>query len=131
MTDCLGLGQEYHKAMESYQRGLAIDESDTLCRQGLQKVMNAINTSGGDGDVERERPAHAMADPEIQAILSDPIIRNIISQLQTNPAEGQKVSSFLCRRAGFNRIHINLFRHFETRILPGNSRNWSRPEYCK
>lgn len=77
--------------MESYQRGLAIEENDPLCRQGLQKVMTAINAPSGDDDAARERAEHAMADPEIQAILQDPIMRNVLSELQTNPQHAQKV----------------------------------------
>src|SRR5690554_11315 len=78
--------------MESYQRGLAIEENDPLCRQGLQKVMSAINAgSGGDDEAARERAEHALADPEIQSILQDPIMRNVLSELQTNPQEAQKV----------------------------------------
>jgi hypothetical protein len=37
------------------------------------------------------RAEHAMADPEIQAILTDPIIRTVLTDFQTNPQEAQKV----------------------------------------
>lgn len=76
--------------MESYQRGLAIDESDRLCRQGLQKVMQAINSGSTDEESARQRAEQALADPEIQAILQDPIMRTVLSDLQTNPMEAQK-----------------------------------------
>ena len=32
------LMKEFHKAMESYQKGLAIEEGNKLCKDGLQKV---------------------------------------------------------------------------------------------
>ena len=37
-----------------------------------------------------ERAAHGMADPEIQAILSDPVIQQVLRDVQENPREGQK-----------------------------------------
>ena len=41
------------------------------------KVQHAINTSGTD----TERAQHAMADPEIQALLQDPVVRDVINNL--------------------------------------------------
>jgi len=50
--------------------------------------MMAINTNTNAPD--EERAAHAMADPEIQAILQDPIIRNVINELGTGSASGRE-----------------------------------------
>lgn len=79
------LQKEYHKAMESYQKGLGLDSENKLCRDGLQKTMMQIN-SGSGGEVDRERAAHAMADPEIQQILSDPVVRQVINDLGSSDA---------------------------------------------
>jgi stress-induced-phosphoprotein 1 len=43
--------------------------------------MTASASSGND----EERLAHAMADPEIQKIMQDPIIRQVLRDLSTNP----------------------------------------------
>jgi stress-induced-phosphoprotein 1 len=78
--------KEYHKAMDSYRTGLKLDPTNTLCRDGLTKVVAKVNTSS---ESDSERQAHAMADPEIQAILSDPMIRQVIQDLSENPKYGQ------------------------------------------
>lgn len=80
------LSKEYHKALESYKAGLAIDATNAACKQGLAKTTAAVNAGGND----QERAQHAMADPEIQAILQDPIIRNILAQMQTDPNSANK-----------------------------------------
>ena len=77
------LQKEYHKAMESYQKGLGLEADNKLCKEGLQKTLVAIQSGSGGGgamseDDQRERAAHGMADPEIQAILSDPMVRQVI-----------------------------------------------------
>jgi STI1 domain len=41
-----------------------------------------INSSHGDDD-NRERRAHAMADPQIQAILSDPVVQQVLQDMQS------------------------------------------------
>ena len=42
-----------------------------------------------DGEVDQERQARAMADPEIQAILGDPQLRSILQEMQTDPKKAQ------------------------------------------
>lgn len=81
--------KEYHRAMDSYKKGLEMDPGNSLCVQGLQKTQQKINESMS-GEVDQERAAHGLADPEIQRILSDPIMRQILQDLNENPAEGRK-----------------------------------------
>lgn len=76
--------KEYHKAMESYKKGLIIDSTNSSCKEGLRKVQIAINSSMTDEE-RKERAAHAMADPEIQSILQDPVIRQILQDFNDNP----------------------------------------------
>lgn len=78
--------KEYHKAMESYKMGLQIEPDNSLCKQGLNKTIAQINAGGMDA----ERQAHAMADPEIQMILQDPMIRQVLQDMQENPMHGQR-----------------------------------------
>jgi stress-induced-phosphoprotein 1 len=82
--------KEYHKALESYKKGLAVEPGNTLCTQGLNKTIEQINVSARMGEVDNERAAHGLADPEIQAILNDPVVRQVLKDLQENPREGQK-----------------------------------------
>ena len=72
------LMKEYHKAIESYKKGLALEPTNAACKQGLAKTTTAINTGTGN---DQERAAHAMADPEIQQILNDPMVRDVINNL--------------------------------------------------
>lgn len=79
--------KEYHKAMDSYRAGLQIDPENALCKEGLKNTYTKINSSGA---YDSERQAHAMADPEIQMILQDPMMRQVLQDLQENPASAQK-----------------------------------------
>merc|ERR1712115_522266 len=81
------LMKENHKAMESYKKGLEIDPSNKTCKEGLQKVAAMVNYGNANmTDEERkERAAHAMADPEIQAILQDPMVNQVLRDFQENP----------------------------------------------
>ena len=78
--------KEYHKSMDSYKAGLALEPDNSLCKQGLQKTLAKIQ----EGGENKERPAHAMADPEIQRILSDPTIRQVLNDFQDNPKFAQQ-----------------------------------------
>lgn len=84
--------KENHKAMESYKKGLAIDPDNAACKEGLRKVTAMINYGQANmTDEERkERAAHALADPEIQAILQDPVINQVLRDFNENPNAANK-----------------------------------------
>jgi stress-induced-phosphoprotein 1 len=82
--------KEYHKALDSYQHGLNLEADNSLCKQGLQKTMAKIQEANMTGGHDKERAAHAMADPEIQAILMDPSIRQVLTDFQENPKFAQQ-----------------------------------------
>lgn len=84
--------KEFHKAKDSYNKGLSLDPSNTTCKEGLRKVVEHINYGQQNMTEEqrKEQAAHAMADPEIQAILQDPITQQILRDFQENPAAAQK-----------------------------------------
>lgn len=42
-------------------------------------------TAGASGGNDEERLRHAMADPEIQMIMQDPMIRQVLQEMSTNP----------------------------------------------
>lgn len=81
------LMKENHKAMDSYRKGLEIDPESAICREGLRKVTAMVNMGSANMTEEerKERAEHAMADPEIQNILQDPIIRQILQDFNDNP----------------------------------------------
>jgi stress-induced-phosphoprotein 1 len=49
--------KEYHKALDSYQAGLQLEPDNSLCKDGIRKTMEKIQTSNGP---DSERQAHAM-----------------------------------------------------------------------
>jgi stress-induced-phosphoprotein 1 len=89
------LMKENHKAMESYRNGLHIDPENIACEEGLRKVTTMINYGNANMSEEerKERAAHAMADPEIQAILQDPVINQILKDFQENPNSATQAMS--------------------------------------
>lgn len=82
--------KEYHKSMDSYKAGLQLEPDNSLCKQGLQKTMMKIQELNMSGAEDKERSMHAMADPEIQAILQDPAVRQILTDFQENPKFAQE-----------------------------------------
>jgi stress-induced-phosphoprotein 1 len=58
--------KEFHKAVDAFEKGLAIDATNKECQDGRMKTMAVINaTSGAGGENDEQRTRHAMADPEI------------------------------------------------------------------
>jgi len=84
--------KEYHKAMESYKKGMEIDPQNATCKEGLRKVTQQINygRSQMTDEQKKEQAAHAMADPDIQAILQDPVVQQTLRDFGENPASAQQ-----------------------------------------
>jgi len=87
------LTKEYHKALESLQQALAIEPGNAEAQEQLRKVMMKINETSGSDVPDAERQARAMADPEIQAILRDPMVNAAIEDLSRDPAAARRVLS--------------------------------------
>jgi len=86
--------KEFDKAMETYKLGLEQAGADNEeLKAGLQRCIQKINM-GNSGMLseqeQKERQAHAMADPEIQSILSDPVMRQVLQDFQENPKAAQE-----------------------------------------
>ena len=86
------LMKENHKALEAYRAGLAIESNNKSCLEGAKKVTQMINagTANMSEEEKQERAAHGMADPEVQAILQDPVIRQVLQDFQENPNAAQQ-----------------------------------------
>lgn len=85
--------KEYEKALETYQEGLKHDANNQELLEGVRSCVRQINrTSRGDVTPEelKERQAKAMADPEIQNILQDPVMRQVLVDFQDNPKAAQE-----------------------------------------
>ena len=80
--------KEYHKAIEVLERAVALDPEDENAKEQLRKTKMAIagdmhSTEGNDD----ERMRRAMADPEIQQIMMDPMLKIALNQMQANPKD--------------------------------------------
>ncbi|CAA0842292.1 Hsp70-Hsp90 organizing protein 3 [Striga hermonthica] len=85
--------KEYEKALETYQEGLKHDSHNQELLDGVRRCVEQINkASRGDLSPEelKERQAKAMQDPEIQNILTDPVMRQVLTDLQENPKAAQE-----------------------------------------
>ena len=70
--------KEYHKAIEVYENLLKGDPSNQEARQGLQQTQAKIS-SEMSGMSDEERQKRAMSDPQIQAIIQDPMVQIALS----------------------------------------------------
>ncbi|CAN7123975.1 unnamed protein product [Brassica rapa subsp. narinosa] len=85
--------KEYDKAMETYQEGLKHDPKNQELLDGVRRCVEQINKANrGDLTPEelKERQAKAMQDPEVQNILSDPVMRQVLVDFQENPKAAQE-----------------------------------------
>ena len=98
--------KEYHKAMDSYKMALELDPDNTQAKEGLRKVTMEINygRSKMTDEQKKEQAAHAMADPEIQAISSDPVMQQLLRDFQENPTAAQQAMSDPGMRAKMEKL---------------------------
>jgi len=80
--------KEYHKAIETWDFILKLEPENAEAQKGKHDTQMKIAMSMHDGNDE-ERLKRAMADPEIQSIMCDPMVKIALQQMQTNPKEAQ------------------------------------------
>lgn len=98
--------KEFHKSMDSYKKGLEIEPDNATCKEGLRKVTQQINFGRQNMTEEqkKEQAAHAMADPEIQAILTDPVVQQTLRDFGENPAAAQRAMNDPGMRAKIEKL---------------------------
>ncbi|PSS09762.1 Hsp70-Hsp90 organizing protein [Actinidia chinensis var. chinensis] len=85
--------KEYEKAMETYQEGLKHERQNQELLDGVRRCVEQVNKANrGDLTPEelKERQAKGMQDPEIQNILTDPVMRQVLIDFQENPKAAQE-----------------------------------------
>ena len=85
---CQLMMKQYHKAIDTYEKGMKEFPGDQELKEGYYKVMNLINSTGTAEDDEA-RVKGAYADPEIQKIVMDPRIQQLFKDLKDNPKVAQ------------------------------------------
>ena len=78
--------KENQKALEAYDAGLKVDPSNAEIQVGIQKVLQQINSGSHD---EESVKRNVERDPELQRILSDPLMRQVLDELRQNPSSAQ------------------------------------------
>jgi len=81
--------KQYHKALETYSKGLDLDPECSELVEGRMQTLRKINEENSSGEVDPARRAEAMKDPEILAILRDPMINKVLSDMQSDPQAAQ------------------------------------------
>lgn len=81
--------KEYKKAMESFRQGLELDPENEECKEGLKKVSIAVSSTGDERDL-KERQQRAFEDPEIRAIMQDPVMIQVLRDMSTDPKAATK-----------------------------------------
>ena len=79
--------KQYDKALETYQLGLTHDPQNEELKDGLMRThveIRKASTGQVDEKEMAERQQRAMADPEIQGILSDPVMRQVLQDMSTD-----------------------------------------------
>lgn len=80
--NCHHMMKEYHKAMKAYEDGLKLDATNKDCLEGKNRTLSTIQMSAqASSGNDEERLQHAMADPEIQRIMKDPLIIQTLRDL--------------------------------------------------
>ncbi|KAM6907029.1 stress-induced-phosphoprotein 1 [Xenentodon cancila] len=74
--------KDYSKAMDAYQKALEMDSSSKEASEGIQRCMVS---QAMRNDSPEEVKKRAMADPEVQQIMTDPAMRMILEQMQKDP----------------------------------------------
>jgi len=86
---------ELHKALDTFSAVLAGDKDNAEAREGLKRTTDKINAAAGGGakgdEGDAERAAKAMADPEVQAILRDPLVNKALEDMQSTPGAYARV----------------------------------------
>jgi len=89
----LGLGQchffmkDYQKALEVFSRGMELDPNNEAFKEHLLKVQDQLQNQT---EFDEERYKRSLNDPEVRAILSDPVMMQVLKDLQENPQSAQK-----------------------------------------
>lgn len=84
--------KEYDKAVITYRQGLEFDPENQELKEGMERCFDALGrfASGQASEDEvKERQARSMADPEVQALLKDPVMQNVLRDFQEDPRAAQ------------------------------------------
>jgi len=76
--------KNYKGALEIYEEGIKLDPQNKELNEGLSRTISAIKQETS-GLSDKERIERASKDPEVQQILSDPVMIQILEQMKQTP----------------------------------------------
>lgn len=77
--------KEYQRALETYDQGLKLDPNNQELEESVTRTLAAMQQT--DPTKLREE---ALKDPEIQEILSDPVMRQMLQDMSSDPKAAQE-----------------------------------------
>jgi len=77
--------KEMTRAYDDFTLAMEMDPANQAAKDGLQRVKMSVY-----GQRDEVVTQNAMKDPTVKAILSDPIINNVLKDLQTDPTGVQR-----------------------------------------
>ncbi|KYQ92351.1 tetratricopeptide-like helical domain-containing protein (TPR) [Tieghemostelium lacteum] len=77
--------REYQKALVAYDQGLHFEPNNAELLELSRKAVQTLNQQQANL-TDEERLEQAAKDPEVQEILSDPVMNQILKDMQSNPA---------------------------------------------
>eukprot|EP01098_Paradermamoeba_levis_P002936 TRINITY_DN1389_c0_g1_i1.p1 TRINITY_DN1389_c0_g1~~TRINITY_DN1389_c0_g1_i1.p1 ORF type:complete len:570 (-),score=236.00 TRINITY_DN1389_c0_g1_i1:116-1825(-) len=86
---CQFMMKDYHKCLETYDQALKHDPNNAEVNEAIQKTLMTINANQQSGEGDPEVAKRALNDPEIQAILTDPVMKQILTDMQSDPQAAQ------------------------------------------
>lgn len=81
--------KKYHLAYKTFSHAMTIDANDEAICEGMKQCMMAINDLRLHPLTDTQRDSN-MSDPEIQAIMGDPLMQSILQESTKNPRALQK-----------------------------------------
>jgi len=84
------LKKQYHKAVESFEKAMAIEPTNQELLRFYRETKMAIQMRNQEGKIDEKEQMRILNDPEIQSILKDPEIDFILKRAQADPGILQK-----------------------------------------
>eukprot|EP01128_Nolandella_sp_AFSM9_P010484 TRINITY_DN7255_c0_g1_i1.p2 TRINITY_DN7255_c0_g1~~TRINITY_DN7255_c0_g1_i1.p2 ORF type:complete len:588 (-),score=217.21 TRINITY_DN7255_c0_g1_i1:92-1855(-) len=94
--------KEYQKCLKVYEEALEYEPDNKEVANAIATTVHLINSS--DGPSEEEVQRNVASDPEVQRILADPVMRQVLQDLQTDPSTLNKHMSDPAIEANINKL---------------------------
>lgn len=77
--------KEYSRALETYDEGLKLEPDNQELNEGVKRTVQTMNEQHSKGGADKDTLDAAMRNPEVQEILGDPVMRQILEDMQKDP----------------------------------------------